>query len=43
MIHHLERNHSDRFIAYLDEFMPQWRFYKEELNCSILSHERWGY
>jgi predicted metal-dependent hydrolase len=43
MIHLLERNHSDRFIAYLDKFMPQWRLYKEELNRSMLSHERWGY
>jgi predicted metal-dependent hydrolase len=42
MIHLLERNHSDRFIAYLDKFMPHWRFYKEELNRSMLSHEIWG-
>jgi len=42
MIHLLVRNHSDRFIAYLDKFMPDWRLYKEELNRSMLSHELWG-
>jgi predicted metal-dependent hydrolase len=43
MIHLLERNHSDRFMAYMDKFMPQWRLYKEELNRSMLSHDIWGY
>ena len=43
MIHLLERNHSDRFIAYQDKFMPHWRLYKEDLNRSMLSHEIWGY
>nr|CBH38695.1 conserved hypothetical protein [uncultured archaeon] len=43
MIHLLVRNHSDRFIAYMDKFMPQWRLYKEELNLSMLSHEIGGY
>ncbi|MGB3458029.1 MAG: YgjP-like metallopeptidase domain-containing protein [Halobacteriota archaeon] len=43
MIHLLERNHSDRFIAYMDKFMPQWRLYKEERNRSMLSHDIWGY
>lgn len=35
MIHLLERNHNHRFIAYLDQFMPQWKVYKEELNHFI--------
>ncbi|KCZ72791.1 putative metal-dependent hydrolase [Candidatus Methanoperedens nitroreducens] len=43
MIHLLERNHNDRFVAYMDKFMPQWHFYKEELNRSMLSHEIWSY
>jgi hypothetical protein len=43
MVHLLERKHSDRFVAYMDEFMPQWHFYKDELNRSILSHEKWSY
>jgi len=34
MIHLLEKNHSDEFKSYLDEFMPPRRQYKEELNGS---------
>jgi len=43
MLHLLERHHSDRFIAYLDEFIPQWRPYKEELNRFPISHPDWNY
>jgi len=43
MIHLIERNHSDRFVAYMNKFMPQWHLYKEELNRSMLSHEIWSY
>ena len=32
MVHLLERHHNERFIAYMDKFLPNWRFYKEELN-----------
>lgn len=32
MVHLLERHHNDKFIKYMDKFMPNWRFYKEELN-----------
>ncbi len=35
MLHLIERKHNDRFVAYLDKFMPQWRSYKEELNQFI--------
>ena len=43
MIHLLERNHTERFVAYMDKFMPQWRNYKKELNQLILKHEEWTY
>ncbi|WP_256999956.1 M48 family metallopeptidase [Candidatus Methanoperedens nitratireducens] len=43
MVHLIERNHNDCFVAYMDKFMPHWHFYKEELNRSILSHEIWSY
>lgn len=43
MTHILERNHNDRFKAYMDTFMPRWRQYKDELNQSVLSHEKWSY
>lgn len=43
MVHLIERNHNDRFAVYMDKFMPQWHFYKEELNRGILRHEIWDY
>jgi predicted metal-dependent hydrolase len=43
MTHLLERHHNDRFMALMDKFLPQWRFYREELNRSILGFEEWGY
>ncbi len=43
MVHLLERHHNDRFRAYMDEFMPQWRLYREELNRAPLAHEDWEY
>ena len=32
LVHLLERNHNDRFKAYMTRFMPNWSLYKEELN-----------
>jgi len=43
MVHLLERNHNDRFISLMNELMPKWRFYKEELNRRPLRHENWSY
>jgi predicted metal-dependent hydrolase len=43
MVHLLERHHNDRFAAYMDKFMPQWRFFRKELNNSPLGHEIWEY
>lgn len=43
MTHLLERTHNSRFIALMDQFMPKWRFYREELNRLPVRHEDWGY
>jgi len=43
LVHLLERKHNNRFIAFMDEFMPQWRFYKEQLNILPFSHIDWNY
>lgn len=43
MVHLLERNHNDRFVAHMDRYLPKWRFYKEALNNSPLRHENWSY
>jgi Predicted metal-dependent hydrolase len=43
MVHFLERKHNDIFIAYLNEYLPKWRFYKDELNRLPVKHENWNY
>jgi predicted metal-dependent hydrolase len=43
MVHFLERHHNERFIAYMDKFLPNWRFYKEELNRYPLTEIERGY
>jgi predicted metal-dependent hydrolase len=43
LIHLLERKHNDRFIGYLNKFMPKWRLYRDELNRLPVSHSEWGY
>jgi predicted metal-dependent hydrolase len=32
MVHLLEPSHNQRFIAFMDSFMPKWRLYQSELN-----------
>jgi predicted metal-dependent hydrolase len=43
LVHLLERHHTDRFIALMDKFMPQWHFQQKELNHQILSYNNWNY
>lgn len=43
LVHLLERSHNDRFINYMDKFLPKWRSHKEELNRLPVSHIRWLY
>jgi hypothetical protein len=43
MVHLLERHHNERFVAYMDKFMPQWRLFRDELNQAPLAHETWEY
>ncbi len=32
MVHLLERSHNHRFVAFMDQFLPKWRAYKDELD-----------
>ena len=43
MAHLLEPSHNQRFIALMDQFMPKWKFYKDQLNRLPVRHEDWGY
>ncbi len=43
MVHLLERHHNDRFLGLMNEFLPNWKGVKEELNRLPVSHGEWGY
>jgi len=43
MIHFIERHHNDRFLSLMEKYMPQWKFFKEELNRLPVSHGEWSY
>jgi len=43
MTHVLEPTHNTRFVALMDQCMPQWRFYRDQLNRLPVSHEAWTY
>lgn len=43
MVHLLERNHNDKFIAYMNSFLPEWKELKNELNKLPVSHWEWSY
>lgn len=42
LVHLLEKHHNDRFKALMDQYLPLWRQYREELNRQPLGHEAWG-
>ncbi|AWN24267.1 metal-dependent hydrolase [Deinococcus irradiatisoli] len=41
LAHLHERHHNDRFRALLDQHLPLWRSYRDELNQSPLRSETW--
>lgn len=43
MAHLLEPTHNSRFLALMNQFMPKWQFYRDELNRLPVRHESWGY
>jgi predicted metal-dependent hydrolase len=43
LVHLLEPTHNARFTGLLDQFMPQWRHYRDALNRLPARHERWSY
>src|SRR5512137_1281347 len=43
MAHLLEPTHNAHFVALMDQFMPNWQFYRDQLNRFPVSHEDWDY
>jgi len=43
LVHLLERRHNEDFVKFMNEFMPKWRFYRDELNRLPFRHTEWKY
>lgn len=43
MVHLLEPTHNSRFVSLMGDFMPKWKFYRDELNRLPVRHEDWRY
>lgn len=43
LVHLFERKHNDRFLAILNQHLPQWKAHKAELNRLPVSHSEWKY
>jgi predicted metal-dependent hydrolase len=43
LAHLLERYHNRHFVELMDQFMPQWRLLRDELNQAPLANEDWDY
>jgi predicted metal-dependent hydrolase len=43
LVHFFEPTHNGRFVALMTQFMPKWRFYRDELNRLPVSHAHWAY
>ena len=42
LAHLVERNHTPRFAALLDEHLPGWRATRDALNAEPLGHDEWA-
>jgi predicted metal-dependent hydrolase len=43
MAHLLEPSHNANFITLIDQYMPNWQFYRNQLNRLPVNHENWVY
>jgi predicted metal-dependent hydrolase len=43
LAHLIESHHNDRFVSLMDQHLPHWRLYRQELNSAPLSHASWAY
>jgi predicted metal-dependent hydrolase len=43
MLHLLERHHNEKFLHYMDTYLPNWKKLRAELNKLPVSHADWSY
>jgi predicted metal-dependent hydrolase len=41
LTHLIERRHNDRFVALMDQHLPNWRLHRDRLNAAPLAHDTW--
>lgn len=41
LTHLFERGHGERFVAPMDQFLPDWRTRRDKLNDAALAEETW--
>ncbi|MGI6795489.1 M48 family metallopeptidase [Gordonia sihwensis] len=41
MTHFFERNHGERFTSLMDQYLPDWRSRRDQLNAAPLGAEEW--
>lgn len=43
MVHLKERHHNDRFKALMDQYLPNWKSIRDELNDMVYESSQWSY
>lgn len=43
LVHLLEPTHNPRFISLMDQYLPKWQNFREQLNRLPVRHEDWSY
>ena len=43
LVHLLEASHNARFVALMDQVLPNWRLLRQRLNELPISHDEWSY
>ena len=38
LMHLIERSHNEKFVALMDQYLPNWREIRKKLNTQILDH-----
>ena len=43
LVHFLERSHNEKFTNYMDNYIPNWRSIRDELNEVVFESDKWKY
>jgi len=43
LLHLIERHHNDVFTSLLSQYLPNWKYIRDELNTAPLGHVEWEY